>query len=183
VVTIAFGVLLLGERFRRFELLGGLLVLVGVVVVKYVGDLSVSEGFFMIMASSLIWGILEGLAKIAVRYMDPYVFTWARSGVLTLGLAVFCVVTGARIELPRSEGAVLGIIGLALSGPVLARYCYMQALARLPVSHVALISQTLPVMVAALALTFTGVLPTARELGGGSLIVLGCLMLVGRKRS
>lgn len=178
LVTIVFGVLLLGERLRAGELTGGFLVLGGVVVMKYVGGISIDSGFFLIMASSLAWGILEGLAKIAVRRVDPFIFTWGRSLVLTIGSLAAAAAAGTTIDCPGSTKVALCLVGLALAGPVFARYFYMEALKRLPVSHVALVSQCLPVFVAALSLVLYHTLPTPKELSGGLLIVLGCLLLV-----
>ena len=181
LVTIAFGILLLGERFRPKEIAGGILLLGGVLLIRWVGGVTVSRGFFLILASSLVWGLLEGLAKMAVRWVDPYVFTWARSLVLTAGCLGAALATGTPIAIPRDPAILLAVAGLALTGPVFARFFYMAALARLPVSHVALISQSLPFFVAPMALIFLGTSPSWKVYCGGVLIVTGCALLVARR--
>jgi len=183
LVTIAFGVILLRERFRPGELGGGLLVLAGVVVMKHVGGIPLGSGFLLILASSLVWGLLEGLAKIAVRHTDPFIFTWGRSLVLTIGSLTAVLLTGGTFDRPQSTRVALCLVGLALAGPVFARWFYMEALKRLPVSNVALVSQCLPVFVAILVFVLYAALPTLQEMSGGFLIVIGCLMLVAYRNN
>ena len=44
LVTIAFGVVFLGERFRRIEIAGAVLVLSGVGLIRYTGGVEISRG-------------------------------------------------------------------------------------------------------------------------------------------
>jgi len=181
LVTILFGMVFLGERLSRRELGGGALVIAGVVVIRYVGGMEVSRGFLICLAAALCWGLSEGMAKIAVRHMEPLVITWGRCLFLA---PVFFLTASASPEglvLPSSAPLWAGVLSIALVGPVLGRYSYMKALSLIPVSKAALINQLQPVWVAVMACLLLKTLPSVREFAGGLMIIAGCMILVRRR--
>jgi drug/metabolite transporter (DMT)-like permease len=182
LVTIFFGVVFLGERFRRIEISGGLLVLTGAAVIRYTGDVALSRGFVLCLLGALFWGVSEGFAKVALRSIEPVVFTWGRSLILAPVFLAAAVASPEGLVLPGTAELWIDIAALALCGPVLARYLYLRSLTVLPVSKVALINQSQPIWVAAVAGVLLGTVPGAREWAGGVLIIAGCLLLVGSRR-
>jgi drug/metabolite transporter (DMT)-like permease len=141
--------------------------------------MEVSAGFLLCLVAAACWGITEGLAKIVVRHMEPLVFTWGRCMLLA---PVFLVTASADgLVLPPTGALWAGVIGIALAGPVLARYLYMKSLTLLPVSKAALINQLQPIWVALLAGLIFQSIPTLKECIGGVMIIAGCMLLVRRK--
>ena len=181
LVTILFGLAVLGERFRRHEAAGGALVLLGVVCLRYTGGVEISRGFFYCLAGAACWGVTEGLGKVAVRHIEPLLFTWGRSVLLCPAFLAAALASPTGMVLPHGAGTWAGVAGVALSGPVLARYLYMKSLSLIPVSKAALVNQTQPVGVALLAGLALGRVPAPKEWIGGSMIILGCMLLVKGK--
>jgi drug/metabolite transporter (DMT)-like permease len=183
LVTIFFGVVFLGERFRRKEIAGALLVLAGTIVIRYAGGVAISRGFFLCILAAFCWGISEGLAKVALRAVEPLVFTWGRCLLLAPVFLAAAAASPEGIVLPRTAETWWAVIGVALAGPVVARYLYLKSLTVLPVSRVALIHQFQPIWVAAAAGILLKTIPTAREWAGGALIIMGCLLLVNLREN
>ena len=102
LVTISFGVIFLSERFLRGEIAGAALVLGGAAVIRSAGGVELSQGFFLCMLSALIWGVTEGLAKVAIRTVEPFVLTWARSVILVPAFLVAAALSPEGVVLPRT---------------------------------------------------------------------------------
>jgi len=183
LVTIAFGVAFLGERFRKVEIVGAVLVLFGVGVIRYTGGVEISKGFVLCIVSCVLWGVTEGLAKVAVKHASPLFFTWGRTVLLAPAFWATAIASDQGLVLPDSTRLWVLVIALSLSGPVVARYLYMKCLTLLPVSRAALINQSQPIFVAAIAGIALGVLPGVREWIGGGVIIAGCLVLVWERKN
>jgi len=178
LVTIFFGVAFLGERFKRKEVAGAAIVLVGIAVIRYAGGVAISKGFVLCILAALCWGISEGLAKMALASVAPLVFAWGRCMILAPVFLAAAAASPEGVVLPGTPEVWWGVIGVALSGPVIARFCYLKSLTVLPVSKVALINQFQVVWVAVTAGILLRTLPTAREWAGCAMIIAGCLLLV-----
>jgi drug/metabolite transporter (DMT)-like permease len=180
LVTIILGILVLRERFHWMELIGGALVLAGLVTIRYTVGVDLTFGFWLIVISAICFGLGEVIAKVAVRRVDPLVLCFVRN-------LVVAVLFGA---LAASHGFIRGglggtlwaVVGVALTGPVVARYLYVLALQRIDVSKAALINQSQPLFVAMGSLLFLGVVSGARDWLGGGLIIVGCVLLFVRAR-
>jgi drug/metabolite transporter (DMT)-like permease len=178
LVTIFLGMILIGERMGGREILGAVLVLSGVLIIRFTAGIEMSHGLFLCLVSALLWGVAEALAKKAVQHLEPFLFTWARSLLL---IPVFWIVATASDEglvIPRTAEVWTGVIALSIAGPVLGRYLYLKSLTLIPVSKCALINQSQPVWVAVIACVVLGTLPGLREWIGGLVIMGGCVLLV-----
>jgi len=178
LVTILIGMAFLGERLGRREAAGGCLVIAGVVLVRYVAGIKLSDGLFLSLVSAVLWGTSEGLAKIVVRSVPPILFTWGRSVLLCPAYLIAAACSGDGVVIPAAPGVWLGVVCVAVSGPVLGRFFYMKSLSLIPVTKTALIMQLQPLWVALTAALALGNTPSLRECAGGVLIVAGCMVLV-----
>ena len=177
-VAVMLGVLFFRERFSRLEAVGGVLVIIGVVAIRYSGGISIERGFWIILIASIGFGVAEVLAKKAVTIVDPIVFAGVRNTLL--GVA-FLAVAGLRpsgIEVPSDPLMWLGIAGCAVSGPVIARVHFLKALQMIHVSKTVLINQSQPIWVALVAFTLLRQIPSEREWLGGALVLAGCVILI-----
>jgi len=187
LMTVLLGMALLGDRFRRRELWGAGVTLVGVVVLRYQAPPTFSAGFWMMVLSSTLFGITEVLVKTRAHAIPPRVFVFLRNLFVCLLFAVAALWRAAMedgsawIDMVDWAGVRRGlplIATTALVGPVFARTAYMYSLRRLAVSRVALIQQSQPVFVALFSAFLLHALPSRREWTGGLLIIAGCLFLV-----
>lgn len=175
-VAIALAAIFLKERFSRKELVGAALTIVGIVLMKLTLRMDYSPGFWLVLLGALLFGITEFLSKIAVRHVGPLILTYIRNMFLAVFYMIAVSVGGVSYD--GLENVWIGVIALALAGPVLARLLYLMALKRVELSKVALISQIQPVFVVLIALLALGQLPTAREIAGGLILMAGCLIMV-----
>ena len=176
LVTISLGILILGERFTRGEGLGALLVLGGIVLMKFTFRAEYSAGFWVVLFSSVCFGTAEFVAKIAVRYADPITLSFLRNVISSVLFWMVVAFVGTSFE---GVGSVWwGILIIAFAGPVLTRPIYLYALKYIEVSKVALINQSQPVFVAILALLAMSQTPAPREIVGGLFVIGGCLLII-----
>jgi drug/metabolite transporter (DMT)-like permease len=176
LVTILLGLVILGERFSRGEALGAILVLGGIVLMKFTLRVEYSTGFWVVLFSAVCFGTAEFIAKIAVRYVDPLTLSFVRNLVSALMFWIAVVFVGTSFA---GTGSVFwGVIIIAIMGPILTRPIYLVALKYIEVSKVALINQSQPVFVAIMALLALKQTPALREIMGGVFVIGGCLLII-----
>ena len=187
LVTVFLGMALLGDRFTKREAIGAAVVICGVLGLRFQAPSEFSSGFWMIVLSSTLFGVIEVLVKSQIHAIPPRVFAFSRN---LLALVFFAVAAVWRLVMKEDagwrglvdwEGIVsdLPLIAVvAIVGPVLGRTTYMYSLRHLPVSRAALVMQAQPVFVALLSALLLSTWPSFREWSAGLFIVAGSLMLV-----
>ncbi len=182
LVTILLGLVILGERFSRGEALGALLVLGGIVLMKFTLRVEYSTGFWVVLFSAVCFGTAEFIAKIAVRYVDPLTLSFVRN--LVSGVMFWIAVAFVGTSFAGVGSVFWGIIIIAIMGPILTRPIYLVALKYIEVSKVALINQSQPVFVAIMAFLALKQTPALREVMGGVFVIGGCLLIIlSRKKN
>jgi drug/metabolite transporter (DMT)-like permease len=176
LVTIILGVVILGERFSKGEGLGALLVLVGIVLMKFTLRVEYSTGFWVVLFSAVCFGTAEFIAKIAVRYVDPLTLSFVRN--LVSAMMFWVVVLFVETSFSGVGSVFWGVIIIAIVGPILTRPIYLVALKYIEVSKVALINQSQPVFVGIMAFFALNQTPALREIIGGVFVVGGCLLII-----
>lgn len=180
LVTISLGIVILGERFSKGEGLGTLLVLGGIVLMKFTFRAEYSDGFWVVLFSAICFGTAEFIAKIAVRYVDPLTLSFLRNVITSVLFWIAVAFMGTSFE---GAGSVWwAILIVAFAGPILTRPIYLYALKYIEVSKVALINQSQPVFVAILALVALSQTPAPREIVGGLFVMGGCVLIIASRR-
>ena len=181
MVAILLGIVFLKERFNRIESLGAILSIIGIVVMRLTLRVEYSTGFWLVLLGSLFFGITEFVSKIAVRYVDPTMLAYIRN--FFLAVCYWLVFWSVGMDFGGLDDVWIGVVALGFFGPILSRMLYLMALKRLELSKVAVISQSQPVWVILIALSFLGQLPTVRETIGGVFLTVGCIVMIfGRRR-
>lgn len=145
-----------------------------------------SRGTLWILGSALCFAGAELTAKWLAPELRSSAFLLLRTPLMALLFLSYTLGriarTGMAPELPDARGLALAA-GVALCGPILARAFYYSALRRIALSRAALLNQTQPLFVAALAAGLYGTLPGSRQILGGLLILGGsCLLIYTRFR-
>jgi uncharacterized membrane protein len=181
-IAIILGIIFLRERFTLFETIGAALSIGGIIIMRMTLRIEYSEGFWWVLVGSFFFGLTELISKIAVRHADPTVLAYIRNMFLA---ATYWIAFAGSGQDGGDLGRVWpGVIALGFIGPILSRLSYLQALKRLTLSKVAIISQGQPVFVILIALLAFGHLPTFREFIGGIFLTVGCsLMIISRPRA
>jgi drug/metabolite transporter (DMT)-like permease len=188
LVSIALGVVLLGERFRPTEGVGAAVAIGGIVVMKVPAALEANvgegTGHWLVMLGAASFGAAEAISKIAARRTRPETFVFWRNLVLVpvFGIAVLI---GGGLERPTGT-VLLSAAAVALLAPTLARLTYMHALRAIDLAKAAVVNQLQPVFTLLLALAAYRTVPRPLEALGGALILTGVVLLAwtaGRDRS
>jgi drug/metabolite transporter (DMT)-like permease len=181
LVTISLGILILGERFTKGEGAGTILVLSGIVLMRFTFRAEYSVGFWVVLFSAVCFGTAEFVAKIAVRYVDPLTLSFLRNVISSVLFWIVVLFLGTSFD--GAEKVWWGILIIAFAGPILTRPIYLYALKHIEVSKVALINQSQPVFVAILAFVALSQTPAPQEIIGGIFVIGGCLLIiVSRKK-
>jgi len=191
LVTVLLGMALLGDRFTPKEVVGALVLFLGVVVLRYQAPSSFSAGFWMMVLSSMLFGLIEVLIKSRIHAIHPDVFAFCRN---FLVFVFFFIAALWRVALegdtwwkgladwPGIERGLPLIAVTALAGPFLARTLFMHGLKHLDISRAALINQSQPLFVAVYSSILLRALPSRREWTGGLFILAGALILVSWRK-
>ena len=176
LIAVFMGIAFLKERFNRFETLGVVLSITGIVIMRLTLRVEYTEGFWLVLLGSIFFGITEFVSKIAVKYIHPIILAYLRN--MLMAATYWIVVLAGKFSFSGLGEVWIGVLALGVVGPILSRMMYLLALKRMELSKVAVISQTQPVFVILIAFFALHQLPTFRELIGGVLIMSGCLLMI-----
>ncbi len=175
LIAILLGMIFLGERFNRRETFGAILSIMGIVIMRLTLRVEYSTGFWLVLIGAFFFGLTEFFSKKTVKYVEPIVAVYLRN--MIMSIMYWIILVSAKPDFGELNQVWIGVVALAITGPILSRVVYMMALARLDLSKVAVISQTRPVFVILLAYGALSQIPTFREIIGGLFLVFGCLIM------
>jgi O-acetylserine/cysteine efflux transporter len=133
-------------------------------------------GIFLVMLASLGFALGELGTKIIAGKMNSRVFAFLRN-LIMLAIVTCAALLMEGFRAPTAMGLLYA--GLAgISGPVLARILYMEALKRIKLGEASVYTQMEPVAALLFALFLGMELPEKNEYLGGGLILLSCLFLL-----
>ncbi len=176
LVIVLLGVIFLKERFRPFEIFAGMIILGGIYVLHSTFPKHISLGFWILLFSAFSFGVVEILAKVTVRYCEPYKFNTVRNLIAGLALIIMAFIKGnPDLQLGKIW---IGVIAMSFLGPVIGRVFYLYALKYTEVTKASLVSQIQPVFVVILGIVFLDEFPETMELLGGGLVIIGCAAII-----
>lgn len=182
-VTI-FGILLLKERFNKIELVGFVLALLGAFIISYQHGGTLSKIFIrgtgLVLLSSFIFGIAFILAKKSVVRINASILTINR--VLFLFIFSTLLVLAKDVSLVISWKGLYNIILGSLLGPFLTALTQYSAIKYLEASRVSIIQSSKGLFVLVGAFIYFGIFPSAYQLTGGLISILGVILIVGGKK-
>ena len=176
VFTILFGVLFFKERFTRLEVAGILVAVVGVFVLAY-GNLSLEVvSTLVLLAAALFFASANTLSKAYVENVNPVALAGGNAMFVLLFVFAFAVSTGTLETAFPSVTLVYAFLG-AVTGVVLSFVLFFKALQVFEVSKTATIRTIEPFLTAIFSFVILALTPTANQLVGGVLIVIGVATL------
>jgi drug/metabolite transporter (DMT)-like permease len=176
VFTIVFGVAFFKERFTRLEAVGILLAVVGVFVLAY-GDLSLEiVGAAVLLSAALLFASANSLSKAYVAKVNPVALAGGSSMFMFLFIFAYTVLAGKLETAFPSETLVYAVLG-SVTGVVLSFILFYKALTFFEVSKAAAIRTMEPFLTAVFSFAILALAPTANQLLGGAMIVVGVVVL------
>ena len=178
VFVTLMGMILLGERFKRVQLLGIVLTILGIFIINYrEGGFA---GFFDPGSAYIIGAaFLFSLATIAGRrwhrLLVPGYMSLLRSFILALVMAILFFQSGEGIQMSPGIWRDLAL-GSFLETLIVIVFAY-QALKLIEATKTSLIISTKGVWTLILAWIFLGLFPTGLQLTGGLLTLAGVWLI------
>lgn len=174
--TILFGITFFKERFTWLEGAGILVAVVGVFVLAY-GNLSLETvGTLVLLGAALFFASANTLSKAYVKNVSPVALAGGNSMFVFLFIAIFAVLSGRLETAFPSETILYAFLG-SVTGVVLSFVLFFKALEVYAVSKTATIRTIEPFLTAIFSFAILALIPTANQLVGGVLIVIGVTAL------
>jgi drug/metabolite transporter (DMT)-like permease len=176
VFTIVFGVAFFKERFTRLEAAGILLAVAGVFVLAY-GDLTLElVSTLVLLVAALFFASANSLSKVYVKNVNPVALAGGNSMFMLVLIFAFAVLTGKLETTFPSETLLYAFLG-SFTGVVLSFALFFKALKIFELSMAATIRTMEPFLTAIFSFAILALPPTANQLVGGALIVVGVVVL------
>ena len=180
IFVAILGVILLKERFNRWEKLGVILTILGVLIISYHRDatlisyLSGCSGLMIV--STCFYAIRTITAKRHIETVTPIILAINRSLFLSFFALLGVLFFDQNLHIPTSAMMNIGI-GSFL-GPFLTSYGQYNALKYIEASKSAIIQSTTALFVLVGAYFYFGRLPLEYQIAGGIFTILGAILLV-----
>lgn len=164
--------LLLGERLTPALGLGALTALLGLVVMRWPLRLDApGEGAVWALGAAASFGLMQVVTRRVIEHISPLAVNAVR---LWLAVALLALVPGTLVGALAAGPQFWGFVTAAgLFGPFLGRLCIMYSLRTLRAAHSALLLLLAPVLAFLIGYVGWGTLPTALEVAGGALMLVG----------
>jgi len=172
--TIILGFIFLNERFTKYEALGLLITIIGAIALTYTDGFLV-VGAFMAIFLSLVISIANLVAKVTVKKVKPLILNHFRVTFAPMLILIYILLT-SEFQLPSQNMIILSLVGGALVG-VVAFVLYFKSMELIDVSKAAVVRSLDPFIVVIYSFVILGDLISAQQFIGGTIIVLGILIL------
>ena len=176
ILTVILAYIILRERLRPIELLGGLIALGGIFILKFKTNIIISHAATLMILSSFFFAAAEIIVKKYINLIGTMRFLFWRNLFMIFIFLAILLIRGQALHLPTTRELLL-IISAALLLPVLGRATYIEALKRIKISRATLLTQSTPLFTAAFAWIILSSLPAPIEWLGGSLILAGVVVV------
>lgn len=178
VFVTLMGIVLLKERFRNSQLAGILITIIGLFVINYrQGGFAgfMDPGAIYVIAASFLFALATIFGRRYHRYLLPGYMSLIRSSLLALVMLILFLRAGGMPEITVPLWRDLAI-GSLLETLIVIVFAY-QALKLIEATKTSLIISTKGVWTLVLAWIFLGVFPSALQLAGGLLTLLGVWLI------
>jgi drug/metabolite transporter (DMT)-like permease len=176
VTTLILAGIFLKERVTLSESAGLILVIAGIIVMRYKASVELSRAVALVSVSALFFGAGEVLIKSRISWINHRALIFYRNVFMTAIFLAAGLVTGQLAWIVDGRMLlILLVAGILL--PYLGRLGYLKAMQNISVSRASIITQSQPFFAAVAALVVLGTFPTWRELLGGLLIVAGAVAI------
>jgi len=176
VTTVLFAVIFLKERFNPAEISGLLLVVAGIIVMRYGASVELSRAVALVSFAAVLFGAAEVLIKSQIRWINYRTFIFYRGIFMTLIFIAAGLISDSFIWVD-DLGLWPILIAAGFFLPYLGRLGYINAMKYVNLSRASIIVQSQPFFAAVTALVILGTFPSLKETAGGILIVAGVILI------
>jgi O-acetylserine/cysteine efflux transporter len=176
---VGLGVLWLGERLRRVELVGATIAVAGVAAISFQPGDYLRWGSFIVVASTALYALHSALVK---RFAGDIPFGEFMFFRVASVAAVLVVLAAAQNALVWPSPVAWGWIVLAAAvNVVISRGVYYLALRQLDMSFLTIVLTLTPVVTWVWSIALFGSRPTGTEIAGGVATLAGVLLVTASR--
>ena len=184
VYVIILGYWLLKEKLSRYEILGGLLTLIGAFIISYKPNWDFDQNFLiglsLIMVYTFVFALGKIISKKNIKDINPSILTINRVIFLFIFSLILFIVEGESFEI--SQTALINTILGSLLGPLLAAGAGYYAIQFIPASKASLLGTFKGFLVLLTSYLYFGVFPLWYQVLGGTLTVSGVVIIAVAKQ-
>lgn len=174
--TLILATIFLRERINLAEFSGLILVVAGLIVMRYDASLALSKAVALVAGASFLTGSAEVLIKSKIFWINYRSLILYRNLFMTVIFLIVGAIVGQFTFVTETKlFPILVVAGLFL--PYMGRLSYLKAMQNINVSRASIITQSQPFFAAIVALIVLGTFPAVKEIIGGLLIVAGVITI------
>jgi uncharacterized membrane protein len=183
--VVFFGIVMLKERFSKWEATGMILTLIGALIISYSGHMDMSgifvKGAHFALLSALFGSVTTIITKTNIKNIPPPLLVWNRNAFLFLFALAMLLASGYSFKIPGS--ALTNTLIGSILGPFLTVFGSYNALKYVEASRVSVLGSSKALVVMIFAYIYFGSLPMEHQIYGGLISVLGVFLIsFGRSR-
>lgn len=175
IFSVMLGIIFLGERIRRSEVIAVVLAVMGVLVMTFQAGDYFRLGTIVILLGSLANASHMMLIKKNIRQVQTIELVFFRFSATSVFVAAFAMLRQRPI-MPSPDVLPLILVGSLLMMPMLNFFRY-RALEYIDMTKVALLGVLQPLVVLILAVFFLHESATVQQLLGGGLVMVGVAVI------
>jgi O-acetylserine/cysteine efflux transporter len=176
---VALGVVWLGERLRRLEVVGAAVAVAGVAAISFQPGEYLRWGSLLVVSSTALYALHSAVVKRFAGEIPFGEFMFFRVAAVAAVLVVLAVGQGATVWPSASTWG--WIVVAAAVNVVLSRGVYYLALRRLDMSFLTIVLTLTPVVTWGWSIVAFGGRPTAVEVAGGVATLAGVLLVTASR--
>jgi len=184
VYVTLLGFWLLKEQLSRYEIIGGLLTLLGAFIISYKPNWDLNEdflwGLIIIVVYTFIFAVGKIISKKHIKDISPSVLTINRIVFLFIFSLIVFFVFDEKFEI--SQAALLNTFLGSLLGPLLAALAGYYAIQFIPASKASLLGTFKGFLVLITSYLYFDILPLWYQIIGGALTVSGVILITVAKQ-
>ena len=184
VYVTLLGFWILKEQLSKYEIIGGLLTLIGAFIISYQPNWNLDDNFLwgllIIVIYTFIFAVGKIISKKHIKDINPSLLSINRVIFLFIFSIIVFLIQGDTFEV--TQNALLNIIMGSLLGPFLAALAGYYAIQFIPASKASLLGTFKGFLVLLTSYLYFGIFPFWYQVIGGVFTVLGAILITLAKQ-
>jgi len=176
VILIILAFFFLKERLNRYEIIGGLIAIAGVLLLKFNTNIETSKTASLMIVSAACFATAEIMVKKYIDRIGNIRFLFFRNLFTIILMALIVYFREVEFVVPE-RNILFYAFAASLMLPILGRLTFIEAIRRVNISRAVLITQSTPIFTILFAWAVLGLFMTRNEIFGGILIISGVLIV------
>ena len=176
IFAVLLGIIFLKEKLTLLEFFGIILAIVGAFVIVYSGQLIFELGNLIILVAAFFTAIVFFITKIYLKKISSFSLAYSRTVFIFVFIGIYSLILG-KINFVFSTDLLILTFLAAFVGAFLGFILFYKSLSFYEISKATAVRSIEPFFAAIFSLIFLSLVPTFSQLLGGTLIVVGIVIL------